>query len=437
MTRVAELVVITRPMSQVGWARACSGVTSRHLLPGPAAERTAAGGQDQPVDLGRAAAAQALGECGVLGVDRHELALAGGADHQRTADHQRFLVGQRQHAARRQGRQRRRQAGRAGDRVEDHVAAQPGHLGGGVRARHDPRQPGPGRTPSRGAAPPRTGRAGGPAPRSPGSPRRRGPGCPAPAGPAARSGRRPRPARPPGTRSGRSAMTSRAWVPMDPVLPRITTSRTRPVSQARSHRAHFHIRTHSADLHPLLRVSVRTKGCGCLGMAAGVVHRLARCPAQTRRTVLCSGHDPDPAEPRVRGGRLPPRRADTDDPRKELVHIRRGAYAEPTAEEPDPRAAHRQLVEATIRQSSPEAVASYISAAVLHGLPTWNDSLSRVHLSRDRSGGGRRGAATPRSMGRHCPNGMWSLSTASGSRAWPYGRRSGVCAADGPRGGRR
>ena len=61
--------------------------------------------------------------------------------------------------------------------------------------------------------------------------------------------------------------------------------------------------------------------------------------------------------------------------RKELVHIRRGAYAEPSSEEPDPRAAHRQLVEATIRQSSSEAVASYISAAVLHGLPTWNDSL--------------------------------------------------------------
>ena len=76
--------------------------------------------------------------------------------------------------------------------------------------------------------------------------------------------------------------------------------------------------------------------------------------------------------------------------RKELVHIRRGAYVEPSSEEPDPRAAHRQLVEATIRQSSPEAVASYVSAAVLHGLPTWNDSLSRVHLSRNRSGGGRR-----------------------------------------------
>ena len=29
LTSVAELVVITRPMAQVGWARACSGVTSR------------------------------------------------------------------------------------------------------------------------------------------------------------------------------------------------------------------------------------------------------------------------------------------------------------------------------------------------------------------------------------------------------------------------
>ena len=33
---------------------------------------------------------------------------------------------------------------------------------------------------------------------------------------------------------------------------------------------------------------------------------------------------------------------------------------------------------------------SHASAAVLHGLPTWSTAIDRVHLTRDRSGGGRR-----------------------------------------------
>ena len=44
------------------------------LGPGPAAERAAAGGEHQPAYLAVAAAAQALRERGVLGVDRHDLA---------------------------------------------------------------------------------------------------------------------------------------------------------------------------------------------------------------------------------------------------------------------------------------------------------------------------------------------------------------------------
>ena len=39
LTRVAELIVITGPMSQVGWASACSTVTSSELVAGAAAER--------------------------------------------------------------------------------------------------------------------------------------------------------------------------------------------------------------------------------------------------------------------------------------------------------------------------------------------------------------------------------------------------------------
>ena len=74
---------------------------------------------------------------------------------------------------------------------------------------------------------------------------------------------------------------------------------------------------------------------------------------------------------------------------KELVHIRRGAYREPSPAELDPRVAHLHLLEATMRQSAPEMVASHVSAAAVHDLPIWGDQLSRVQLSRDRRGGGK------------------------------------------------
>lgn len=73
----------------------------------------------------------------------------------------------------------------------------------------------------------------------------------------------------------------------------------------------------------------------------------------------------------------------------ELVHLRRGAYAEPTERELDPRVAHLRLLEATVAQCAPDAVVSHTSAGVLHELPVWREHLSRVHLTRDRRGGGR------------------------------------------------
>ncbi len=42
-----------------------------------------------------------------------------------------------------------------------------------------------------------------------------------------------------------------------------------------------------------------------------------------------------------------------------------------------------------MRQVSGEAVVSHGSAAVMHGLPTWSDQLARVHVTRDRAGGGK------------------------------------------------
>jgi hypothetical protein len=76
--------------------------------------------------------------------------------------------------------------------------------------------------------------------------------------------------------------------------------------------------------------------------------------------------------------------------RGDLVAVRRGAY---TRERPDDQTveqAHRQLILATVPQLEDGAVVSHTSAAVLHGLPTWSSAIDRVHLTRDRNGGGRR-----------------------------------------------
>jgi len=72
----------------------------------------------------------------------------------------------------------------------------------------------------------------------------------------------------------------------------------------------------------------------------------------------------------------------------ELQHIRRGAYAAGGAT--DESDAHRLLLRATMPLLADDACLSHTSAALLHGLPWWGDTLSRVHVTRSRSGGGRR-----------------------------------------------
>lgn len=74
--------------------------------------------------------------------------------------------------------------------------------------------------------------------------------------------------------------------------------------------------------------------------------------------------------------------------RGDLCRIRRGAYAEPG--DLDRFQTHRRLLEATLAQGHPGAVISHGSAAVLHGLPAPAAALDRVHLTRDRQGGGQR-----------------------------------------------
>jgi len=84
--------------------------------------------------------------------------------------------------------------------------------------------------------------------------------------------------------------------------------------------------------------------------------------------------------------------------RGELVRVRRGAYAppQPASDETDDYVAraeqlavrHRRLIDGTMPQLHPRAVISHGSAALLHGLPIFPEAVERLHLTRDRAGGG-------------------------------------------------
>jgi hypothetical protein len=73
-----------------------------------------------------------------------------------------------------------------------------------------------------------------------------------------------------------------------------------------------------------------------------------------------------------------------------LIPVRRGAYVRDRPAERTQAEAHKELVFATAPQLQYGAVVSHASAAVLHGLPTWPKALDRVHVTRNRSGGGNR-----------------------------------------------
>ena len=129
---------MTGPMFQVGWASACSGVTSVS-----SSRRRPRNGPPLAVRISRrtsaaAARAQALGQRRVLGVDRHDLVrpLQGRPD-QRAAGDQRLLVGQRERAAGAQRGQRGREPERPDDAVEHDVARPLGQLGHRLRPGED------------------------------------------------------------------------------------------------------------------------------------------------------------------------------------------------------------------------------------------------------------------------------------------------------------
>jgi hypothetical protein len=73
----------------------------------------------------------------------------------------------------------------------------------------------------------------------------------------------------------------------------------------------------------------------------------------------------------------------------DVQRIRRGAYECAPAKSVERREQHHRLIMATLRQTSVDAAVSHMSAAVLHQLPIWNNELARVHITRDRSGGGK------------------------------------------------
>ena len=70
-----------------------------------------------------------------------------------------------------------------------------------------------------------------------------------------------------------------------------------------------------------------------------------------------------------------------------LTHIRRGAYVEQVPDDRD--VCHALLLQAALAELGRGAVSSHVSAAVLHGLPTWGLPLERAHVTFDRRTGGR------------------------------------------------
>lgn len=75
--------------------------------------------------------------------------------------------------------------------------------------------------------------------------------------------------------------------------------------------------------------------------------------------------------------------------RNDLRRIRPGAFVDPADYALATMARqHRLNIDATIRALHTSAAVSHVSAAVMHGLPLWGLPLTKVHLTRQRHGGG-------------------------------------------------
>ena len=97
---------------------------------------------------------------------------------------------------------------------------------------------------------------------------------------------------------------------------------------------------------------------------------------QLRSRLLASGWSDDEVRRLLRVG--------------DLSRVRPGGYVfGPLPDEPVRR--HRIAITAAVAVLAADAVVSHVSAAVLHGLPLWRVPLQRVHVTRVRPSGGRRG----------------------------------------------
>ena len=206
---VAESIVILPPIAHVGCLSACSTVTSSS-----SARVRPRNGPPEAVMTSRSTAPGALAgeqlvQRGVLGVDRDQLRAGGLGQrgHELAADDERLLVGQRDVDALGERDDRRAEAGGADDRVEHEVGARTRRRAGrGPRGRRAPR---------RRSRPRRRGRRR--RRRRARSGARRARCACSTSGSCAVPADRPTSSNSPAARS----TTSSAWVPIEPVEPRM------------------------------------------------------------------------------------------------------------------------------------------------------------------------------------------------------------------------
>ena len=136
-TALSEAFVVDVPPVPFVQGERLFGCGVRHLLPAPAAERAAGGGEQDAADAGRArttvvTGGQALEDGVVLAVDGQQRRAVHARQFRqhRAGQHHRFLVGQQQALAGARGSEARLEAGRAHDGCHDDIDIRVrGHLG--------------------------------------------------------------------------------------------------------------------------------------------------------------------------------------------------------------------------------------------------------------------------------------------------------------------